>query len=139
MRVLSAALAAAALAVAAFAAPATAADDQPPTLVGRAILPSDAYQPGPPSGAFITGDNGVTPPFPGQPIPGFSAVLQAGAGIFWAMADNGFGAKTNSADFLLRLYRIRPDFKTELGGAGTLQVLRLLPPPDPDNKIRFPL
>jgi hypothetical protein len=50
MRVLSAALAVAALAVAAFAAPATAADDKPPTLLGRAILPSDAYQPGPPSG-----------------------------------------------------------------------------------------
>ena len=64
MRVLSAALAAVALAVAAFAAPATAADDRPSTLLGRAILPSDAYQPGPPSGAFITGDNGVTPPVP---------------------------------------------------------------------------
>ena len=80
MRVLSAAIAAAALAVAALAAPATAADDKPATLLGRAILPSDAYQPGPPSGAFITGDNGVTPPFPGQPIPGFSAVLDAGHG-----------------------------------------------------------
>ena len=39
MRVLFGALAAAAAAVAAFAAPATAADDRPPTLLGRAILP----------------------------------------------------------------------------------------------------
>jgi glycerophosphoryl diester phosphodiesterase len=97
MRVLSAALAVAALAVAAFAAPATAADDKPPTLLGRAILPSDAYQPGPPSGAFITGDNGVTPPFPGQPIPGFSAVLDAGHGQFWAMPDNGYGPRPTPA------------------------------------------
>jgi hypothetical protein len=67
-----------------------------PTLLARAILPSGAYRPGPPSGAFITGDNGVTPPFPGQPIPGFSAVLDAGRGTFWGMPDNGFGAKTNS-------------------------------------------
>jgi hypothetical protein len=139
MRVLSAALAAAALAVAALAAPATAADDRPPTLLGRAILPSDAYQPGPPSGAFITGDNGVTPPFPGQPIPGFSAVLDAGHGQFWAMPDNGYGAKTNSGDFLLRLYRIRPDFKTADGGTGTVAVLGFLQLRDPDQKVPFPL
>ena len=125
MRVLSAAIATAALAVAAFAAPATAADDRPPTLLGRAILPSDAYQPGPPSGAFITGDNGVTPPFPSQPIPGFSAVLDAGDGEFWAMPDNGYGAKANSGDFLLRIYRIRPDFKTAAGGSGTVGGARL--------------
>src|SRR5829696_3625068 len=115
MRVLSAVLAAAALAVAALAAPATAVDDRPPTLLGRAILPSDAYQPGPPSGAFITSDNGVTPPFPGQPIPGFSAVLNAGHGEFWAMPDNGYGSKANSGDFLLRVYLIRPDFETAKG------------------------
>src|SRR6266545_4546087 len=133
MRVLSAALAAVALAVAAFAAPATAADDRPPTLLGRAILPSDAYQPGPPSGAFITGDNGVTPPFPGQPIPGFSAVLDAGHGEFWAMPDNGYGAKTNSGDFLLRVYRIRPDFKT------ADDVLSFVQLRDPDGKVPFAL
>src|ERR687891_2952618 len=120
MRVLSAALAAAALAVAAFAAPAAAADGRPPTLLGRAILPSDAYQPGPPSGAFITGDNGVTPPFPGQPIPGFSAVLDVGHGEFWAMPDNGYGSQTNSGDFLLRVYRIGPDFETARGGRGAV-------------------
>ena len=39
---------AAALAVGAFAAFAAAADGQEPTLLGRAILPADAYQPGPP-------------------------------------------------------------------------------------------
>jgi len=138
MRVLSAALAAG-LAVAAFTAPATAADDKQPTLLGRAILSSDAYQPGPPSGAFITGDNGVTPPFPGQPIPGFSAVLDAGHGELWAMPDNGYGAKTNSGDFLLRLYKIRPDFKTADGGTGTVAVLGFLQLRDPDGKVPFAL
>src|SRR6266508_4824953 len=139
MRVLSAVLVAVALAVAAFAAPATAADDRPPMLLGRAILPSDAYQPGPPSGAFITGDNGVTPPFPGQPIPGFSAVLDAGHGAFWAMPDNGYGAKTNSGDFLLRVYRIRPDFKTASGGSGAVDVLGFIQLRDPDGRVDFPL
>jgi len=138
MRVLSAALAAG-LAVAALAAPASAVDDQAPTLVGRAILPADAYQPGPPSGAFITGDNGVTPPFPGQPIPGFSAVLDAGHGEFWAMPDNGYGAKANSGDFLLRVYRIRPDFKTANGGTGAVAVLGFVQLRDPDGKVPFPL
>src|SRR5215471_18289235 len=61
-----------------------------PTLLGRAFIPSDAYQPGPPSGAFITADNGVTVPFPSQPIPGFSAIVDAGQDSFWAMPDNGY-------------------------------------------------
>ena len=129
----------AAACVAVFTALATADDGGPPTLLARAILPADAYQPGPPSGAAIGPDNGVVPPFPGQPIPGFSAVLDAGRGEFWGMPDNGYGAKTNSADFLLRLYRIRPDFKTASGGSGTVDVLRFLQLRDPDGKIPFAL
>jgi hypothetical protein len=138
VKTLSAAVAAA-LSLGVFAALAVAGDDRGPTLVGRAILASDAYQPGPQSGAFIMGDNGVTPPFPGQPIPGFSAVLDAGHGELWGMPDNGYGAQTNSADFLLRLYRIRPDFETEDGGSGAVQVLRFLQLRDPDGKIPFAL
>jgi len=111
-----------------------------PMLLARAILPSNAYQPGPPSGSLLTGDlNGVTIPFPGQPIPGFSAVLDAGGGTFWAMPDNGYGAKTNSSDFLLRLYRIRPDFETAAGGSGTVAVLSFIQLRDRDNRIPFPL
>jgi hypothetical protein len=134
MRVLSAALAVA-LAVAALAA----AAEKEPTLLGRAILPADAYQPGPPSGAFITPDNGVTTPFPSQPIPGFSAVLDVGHGEFLAMPDNGYGSKANSPDFLLRVYRIRPDFETAKGGSGAVEVLGFIQLRDPDGKISFPL
>jgi glycerophosphoryl diester phosphodiesterase len=108
-------------------------------LLARAILPSDAYQPGPPSGALVNPDNGVTPPFPGQPIPGFSAVLKGPGGTFYGMPDNGYGAKTNSADFLLRLYRIRPDFKTAGGGSGQVDVLDFIQLRDPDNKVNFQL
>jgi hypothetical protein len=138
MRVMSAALAAG-LAIGAFATLGMADDDREPMLLGRAILPADAYQPGPPSGAFITPDNGVTPPFPSQPIPGFSAVLTARHGEFWAMPDNGYGAKTNSGDFLLRVYRIRPDFETARGGGGTVDVLGFVQLRDPDGRIPFPL
>lgn len=121
------------------AAAAAAGDPREATLLARAILPSDAYQPGPASGAFITPDNGVTTPFPGQPIPGFSAVLDAGGGTFLAMPDNGYGAKGNSGDFLLRLYRIRPDFRTADGGTGTVAVLDFIQLRDPDGRIPFPL
>jgi hypothetical protein len=127
------------LAVAAFAALAPAGHDREPTLLGRAILPADAYQPGPPSGAFISPDNGAAPPFPGQPIPGFSAVLDAGGGTFWAMPDNGYGAKTNSGDFLLRVYRVRPDFETAKGGSGRVDVVDFIQLRDPDGKIPFAL
>ena len=115
------------------------ADSGAPTLLGRAILASDAYQPGPASGAAVAPNNGVTPPFPGQPIPGFSAVLDAGRGEFWGMPDNGYGAKNNSADFLLRLYRIRPDFKTARGGSGSVEVNGFLQLRDPDGRIPFAL
>jgi hypothetical protein len=138
IRVLSAALATG-LAVAVFAALAAAAGRAEPALEGRAILPADVYQPGPPSGAFITADNGVTPPFPGQPIPGFSAILDAGHGELWAMPDNGYGAKTNSGDFLLRVYRIDPDFKTAKGGSGAVEVLGFIQLRDPAARITFPL
>ncbi len=130
----------AATVTAALAAPAAyAAGDAGATLLGRAILPSDSYQPGPVSGAAITPDNGVTTPFPGQPIPGFSAVLDAGHGEFWGMPDNGYGAKGNSADFLLRLYRIRPELRTARGGAGTVEILGHLSLRDPDERVPFAL
>jgi hypothetical protein len=140
MKIAATTAAAAATACLAFyAALAGASDTGEPTLLARAILPSDAYQPGPPSGAAVAPNNGVTPPFPGQPIPGFSAVLDAGHGQFWGMPDNGYGAKTNSADFLLRLYRIHPAFKSAGGGAGTVAVLDFLQLRDPDGKIPFAL
>jgi hypothetical protein len=120
-------------------ATARAAAEREATLLGRAILPADAYQPGPPSGAFITGDNGVTPPFASQPLPGFSAILDAGGGTFWAMPDNGYGTKANSGDFLLRVYHIRPDFRTARGGTGAVAVIGYVELHDPDGHIPFAL
>lgn len=140
MRALSVSCAAL-LAAGAFAAGLAGAAKPPsePVLLARAILPSDAYQEGPPSGAAVAPNNGVTPPFPGQPIPGFSAVLAAGGGEYLGMPDNGYGAKTNSADFLLRLYRIDPDFRTRRGGDGTVEVESFIQLRDPDERIPFAL
>src|SRR5215510_11074623 len=108
-------------------------DDGEPVLLARAIYPANQYQPGPVSGTFITGDNGIVPPFQGQPIPGFSAVLDIGDGTFWAMPDNGYGAQNNSGDFLLRLYHVRPDFKTARGGSGVVNVIDFIQLRDPDH------
>jgi glycerophosphoryl diester phosphodiesterase len=109
-----------------------------PTLVGRATIDADYLAPGPPSGAQATPANGRTGPFPGQVIPGFSAMLDNGDGTFWAMPDNGFGAKTNSADFLLRMYLVRPDFEGG-GGGGTVALPRFVSFRDPDHQVPFPL
>ena len=138
MRIFLAAGVAASLALTATGA--AAAQQKPrPTLLARAILSAQAYQPGPPSGAAVNPDNGITPPFPGQPIPGFSAVLDAGRGEYWGMPDNGFGSKANSADFLLRIYKVKPRWTTAKGGAGGIDVKGFVQLRDPDRKIPFPI
>jgi glycerophosphoryl diester phosphodiesterase len=105
----------------------------------RATLSADYVADGPPSGAQATPANGRTGPFPGQVIPGFSGLADKGNGTFWALPDNGFGAKTNSADFLLRLYLVRPSWETSAGGDGAIQILRYVSLRDPQRKIGFPI
>jgi hypothetical protein len=125
----------------ALAAPAAATQPDEVTLEGRAVLPARSFAPGPISGTLLGGApiNGVLPPFPGQPVQGFSAVLDAGGGRYWAMPDNGYGAEENSKDFLLRMYRITPDFKTARGGSGTIAVGRYISLRDPDGHVPFAL
>ncbi|NRQ50196.1 esterase-like activity of phytase family protein [Aeromicrobium stalagmiti] len=108
-------------------------------LLARAILSADFQAPGPPSGAKATSANGRQGPFPGQVIPGFSAAIDNRDGTFWAQPDNGFGAKGNSGDFLLRLYLVKPQWKTAAGGAGEITVLRHITLSDPRHKIDFPI
>jgi hypothetical protein len=92
-------------------------------LVGRAILPAATFAPGPTSGQLITGTNGQSTPFSErQPVQGISAILPAPRpGSFLVLADNGFGAKNNSPDFVLRVYGVYPEFKTAEGGSGIVQ------------------
>jgi hypothetical protein len=83
-------------------------------LLERAVLPADTFSPGPTSGQYATGANGrVLPLINKQPVQGFSAVLRGPVkGTFLVMSDNGFGAKANSPDALLRVDTVRPDFET---------------------------
>jgi glycerophosphoryl diester phosphodiesterase len=119
------------------------ADSPAPILEGRAILPADTLAPGPPSGSMLgtAPINGVTPPFPSQPVQGFSAVIETGEpGEYWAMPDNGYGSKASSPDFLLRAYRIKPDFKTAEGGTGSMGLLgTFIQLRDPDHQVPFPI
>jgi glycerophosphoryl diester phosphodiesterase len=108
------------------------------TLVGRAVLPAETFAPGPTSGTRTGPANGVTPPYVDkQPVQGFSAVLAAGDGTYWVMSDNGFGSLENSADYHLRVYRIRPTFETAEGGSGTIEVVEFIELRDPEGKIPF--
>ncbi len=104
------------------------------TLTGFAALPARTYVPGSePSGSAlgVAPVNGVTPPFPGQPVQGLSGIVRDGDGTFLAMSDNGFGAKENSADFILRVHRIRPRFDQ-----GTVSVLGGFDLSDPSGRCR---
>ncbi|MEV0235643.1 esterase-like activity of phytase family protein [Nonomuraea sp. NPDC050786] len=131
-----------ALSLAASAGPASYADAEPEgtgraMLTGFASLPAQTFVPGSePSGSQLgtAPVNGVTPPFPGQPVQGFSGIVRRGDGTFDVLSDNGYGAKNNSADFLLRVHRIKPDFR-----AGTVQVLGGFNLSDPDRRVSWPL
>ncbi|WP_233584933.1 esterase-like activity of phytase family protein [Aquabacterium soli] len=95
-----------------------------PTLEGFAVMPANTLADGPTSGQFAgTGQFGNVLPLVGrQPVQGLSAVLAGPLpGTFRVMTDNGFGTQANSADALLRVYAVRPDFKTRHGGSGTVK------------------
>jgi hypothetical protein len=128
------------LTVTALATPTTAAPAGAPrqaTLTNFAFLPAETYLPGSePSGAALgtAPINGVTPPFADQPIQGFSGLVRNSDGTFDAISDNGYGAKANSADWLLRINRIAPDFKT-----GKVDVVGGITLTDPNAHIPFAL
>jgi len=119
------------------AAPASAGGS---TLVGRAVLPAATFAGGPASGQYIGAGpiNGQPVPFAHQPVQGFSALLpdRHAPGMYWALADNGYGAEENSADFALRLYRVRPDLSSP-DRTGRVQVLDHVDLADPDHRAPF--
>jgi glycerophosphoryl diester phosphodiesterase len=105
-------------------------------LIGFASLPADTFAPGPDSGNGISA-NGRTGPFTGQPVQGFSGVQFADDNSFYFLSDNGYGAKNNSADYLLRIYHVDPDFKGTENGDGSVDILGFIQLSDPDNKVPF--
>jgi len=113
----------------------TQAQDAPiVTLEGYAVLPADTFAEGPDSGTALNPSNGRAPPFTGQPVQGFSAILPAENGNWYVMPDNGFGMKGNSADFILRFYEVSIDFDR-----GSVEVIGFTQLSDPDKHIPFPI
>ena len=116
------------------------ASAQAQTLERFASFPADTFAPGPTSGQFIAPANGRTPPFDdSQPVQGISSVLRASNGDFLVMSDNGFGAQNNSADYVLRVYRIAPEFRTRKGGSGEIDIRSFFTLRDPHRRIPFPI
>ena len=109
-------------------------------LIAWAALPHETRTPGPTSGQFIAAALGVVPPFVNaQPVPGWSGVLDNGDGSYTAMPDNGFGAKGNSADYVLGFYTVLPRFKTRGDGTtqpGPIEIIRFTPFADPRGLLK---
>lgn len=130
------------------------------TLKGHAILPantiiaapSDAPDSLKTSGKFtsadrkraealgtVPGKDGVRPtglslPFNGQPMQGFSGIKAMEDGTFWSLSDNGFGNKLNSTDAMLMLHHVKMDWD-----GGKVEALKTLFLTDPDKKAPFPI
>ncbi|MBR0556107.1 esterase-like activity of phytase family protein [Ciceribacter sp. L1K23] len=129
-------------------------------LVSHAILPANTIIPAPAdapehlktSAKFTTADrkraeglgtvpgkDGVRPtglsmPFDGQAMQGFSGIKTMEDGTFWSLSDNGFGSKINSSDSMLMLHHVKFDWE-----AGKVEVLETLFLSDPDKKAPFPI
>ncbi len=101
------------------------------TLTGWAQLPAATFSDGPTSGQFaFTNANSPAnnPPYLNlQPVQGFSGVLQGANGSFQMLVDNGFGAKGNSADALLRMYAVQVDWAAKSVSAAHFQTGAVLP------------
>ncbi|ATE55646.1 esterase-like activity of phytase family protein [Actinosynnema pretiosum] len=107
------------------------------TLTRFAALPAETSVPASePSGSALgtAPVNGVVPPFADQPVQGFSGVLRNADGTFDVLSDNGYGTRANSADFVLRIQRIAPDF-----ASGAVDVVGGLNLTDPNRHVPFPL
>ena len=136
----------------------------PATLAGHALLPANTMVPAPAdapdmlktSGKFAGPGNlrnerlasapgttgtpaasrptGLSFPFQGQPVQGFSGIKRIGDGSYWTLTDNGFGSKVNSPDAMLMFHRIRPNFQT-----GAVERLETIFLHDPDKLLPFPI
>ena len=132
----------------------------PAKLVAHAILPANTVIAAPAdapahlqhAGKFTTPDrkraetlgsvpgmDGVRPtglslPFDGQPVQGFSGIKTMADGTFWSLSDNGFGSKTTSSDSALMLHNIKFDWDN-----GKVELVKTVFLSDPDKKAPFPI
>jgi len=132
----------------------------PATLESHAVMPANTIIAAPAdapehlktSGKFTTADRkratelgsvpgkdgvrltGLSLPFDGQPVQGFSGIKAMGDGAFWSLSDNGFGSKMNSSDTMLMLHHLKFDWDN--GAVDRMTTVFLS---DPDKKAPFPI
>ena len=75
---------------------------------------------------------GVSLPFKGQPVQGFSGIKSMPDGSFWVLSDNGYGSKANSPDAMLMFHQVKPDWK-----GGSVKRLQTQFLHDPDKRVPF--
>ncbi len=77
-------------------------------------------------------ETGLSLPFKGQPVQGFSGIKKLANGNFIVLTDNGFGSKANSSDAMLMFHELKVDWtagKVDRAGTKFLH--------DPDRKLPF--
>jgi hypothetical protein len=123
------------------------ADPQHSRLQALRVLPAKTFRDSPESGAFFSvadrtnaAANNVPGPatgayFADQPVQGFSNIVPAGDDSWWALSDNGYGARGNSADYQLAVYRIDPQFDAPPPVAPT--VIETVVLSDPDDHVTW--
>ncbi|HTU67861.1 MAG TPA: esterase-like activity of phytase family protein [Steroidobacteraceae bacterium] len=97
--------------------PAKPAPPPPVELIGLVVMPSEQFRGGPPSGQFDgQGRRAPEPRFDSQPVQGISSIKPGPTpGAWWALSDNGFGAKWNSPDYRLGIYLFDLRPRTQAG------------------------
>nr|MBA2495798.1 esterase-like activity of phytase family protein [Acidimicrobiia bacterium] len=98
------------------------------TLRARAVLPAQTFAGGPPTNGY-----------PEQPVQGVSGLvpLDAAANTYLALSDNGFGAITNSEDYLLRAYELEVRANNRGDAFSSVEVLGFRQFRDPDDLVPF--
>jgi hypothetical protein len=83
-------------------------------LVGRAILPAHTIIPGPMVGRVLDPEiNGVSLPFNGVPVQGFSSIIPISNDQYFILQDNGFGTLANSPDVPLQWFHFSLDLNED--------------------------
>ena len=77
-------------------------------------------------------ETGLSLPFKGQPVQGFSGIKKLANGNFIVLTDNGFGSKANSSDAMLMFHELKIDWA---GGKVDRSATKFLH--DPDRKLPF--
>jgi hypothetical protein len=71
-------------------------------------------------------------------VQGVSSLSPAGSEEWFALSDNGFGAKINSADSLLRIYRLSVKWGSG-GQPGSVSLISFIQLSDPNRQLPFPI